>query len=177
MGLRKLFSILTLNERGLSYAIDKKRRTLSRQLSEQLSHTVRYGPFKGMKLSEDNWWGSADRAAMLLGIYEQEILQQLRNVAQTRDVFIDLGAADGYYSIGALKSGQFKTSYAFEISDEGKRIITKNAQLNGCANSLRLHGKAESDFTKNIDLVEIDGKVYAFYGWNGKNVGNANRIE
>ena len=58
----------------MAIAISKKRRTLANELSAQMDHTVKYGPFLGMKFSPENWWSSSDRAGMLLGIYEKEIL-------------------------------------------------------------------------------------------------------
>ena len=155
MGLRTLFSILTLNERGLSYAVEKKRTLLSRQLSLGAGHTVQYGPFKGMKFAADDWWGGADRGAMLLGLYEKEVLQSMVEIAPDRDVFVDLGAADGYYSIGALTSGRFKSSHAFEITEQGRRVIASNAQLNACSDRLIIHGKATSDFYQALSEDEL----------------------
>ena len=169
MGLRKLWSILTLNERGLSYAVEKKRRLMSQQLSQQVGHTVQYGPFKGMKFSSNEWWGGADHAAMLLGLYEKEVLQSLMDSDTGRDVFVDLGAADGYYSIGALTSGRFKTSYAFEITDQGRRVIAANAQLNGCTDRIQILGQATSEFYQQLPadqlgravvLVDVEGAEF-----------------
>lgn len=155
MGLRKLFSILTLNERGLSYAVEKKRKLLSQQLSQKARHTVQYGPFRGMKFAAQDWWGGADRGAMLLGLYEKEVLQSLMHTPAERDVFIDLGAADGYYSIGALTSGRFKTSYAFEITEKGRRVIADNARLNGCADRIKVLGQATPDFYQQLPADEL----------------------
>ena len=107
MGLRKIFSLLALNEIGMSYAINKKRKLLALNLSSQFKYTIKYGPFKEMVFSCDHWWGRSDRAAMLLGIYEEEVLNSIMTVSNKYDVFIDLGAADGYYSIGSLISQKF----------------------------------------------------------------------
>ena len=80
MGLRKIFSMLSMDQRGMSIAIHKKRKLLSQELSRTLNNTVKYGPFTGMIFSRDHWWGNSDRGAMLLGIYEQEILNSLMSV-------------------------------------------------------------------------------------------------
>lgn len=155
MGLRKIFSIVTLNDRGLAYAIDKKRKQLSRLIGQMTNNTVQYGPFKGLKLSESDWWGSADKGAMLLGLYEQEIQQSIVRVGPERDVFIDLGAADGFYSIGMLKTGQYKVSHAFEMSEKGRDTISQNAQLNELAECVFIHGKADADFDKLLTPEEL----------------------
>jgi hypothetical protein len=169
MGLRKLFSILTLNERGLSYAIDKKRKLISRRLGELTGNTVRYGPFKGLKLPDVDWWGGAERGAMLLGLYEQEVQHSIMQVASGRDVFVDLGAADGFYSVGMLITGRFKTSYAFERSPKGREVIAQNAVLNGCGSKVKIFGRAGPDFdnalsseelARSVILIDVEGAEF-----------------
>jgi hypothetical protein len=159
MGFRKIFSKLLLNERGISIAIDKKRKLLSRELSAHMKHTIMYGPFSNMIFCDDYWWGSSDRAAMLLGIYEEEVLNSIMSVSNKYNVFIDLGAADGYYSIGTLISRKFKKSYSFEISDKGREVIQKNATLNKVSNKLHILGEATKYFYKSIPIKDLNSAV------------------
>ena len=42
MGLRKIFSLLALNERGMSLAINKKRKLLALNLSSQFKYTIKF---------------------------------------------------------------------------------------------------------------------------------------
>ena len=83
---------------------------------------------------------------MLLGIYEKEVLEALMHVPNKYNVFIDLGAADGYYSVGTLVSKKFEKGYSFEISDKGREVILKNAILNKVDKSLNVFGEAKKDF-------------------------------
>ena len=159
MGLRKIFSMLLMNQRGMSIAIHKKRKLLSQELSAVMNNTIKYGPFAGMIFSRDYWWGNSDRGAMLLGIYEQEILSAIMSVQNKYNVFIDLGAADGYYSIGSLISQKFNVSYAFEISIKGREVIQNNATLNNCSNKLHIFGEATKNFYKSIPKKELDSAV------------------
>jgi hypothetical protein len=159
MGLRKIFSKLLMDERGISIAIDKKRKLLSRELSMHMKHTIKYGPFSNMVFCNDYWWGGSDRAAMLLGIYEQEVLNSIMSVSSKYDVFIDLGAADGYYSIGSLISRKFQKSYSFEISDKGRDVIQKNADLNKVSNKLHIFGEATKCFYKSIPKKDLNSAV------------------
>jgi len=159
MGLRKIFSVLVLNKRGMSIAVGKKRQSLSIELSERMQHTIKYGPFAGMKFIHDNWWGGSDRGAMLLGIYEEEVLHSIMTSPKKYDVFIDLGAADGYYSIGSLISRRFKTSYSFEISTKGRDIIQKNAILNKVDNKLHIFGEATQNFYTSIPKKDLDRAI------------------
>ena len=159
MGLRKIFSLLALNERGMSLAINKKRKLLALNLSSQFKYTIKYGPFKGMIFSRDHWWGGSDRAAMLLGIYEEEVLNSIMTVSKKYNVFIDLGAADGYYSIGSLISQKFRASYSFEISTKGREVIEKNATVNQVSDKLHIFGEATKDFYKNIPKKDLNSSV------------------
>src|ERR1700722_10509621 len=80
--------------------IDRRRIELSEIIQKELNGTVSYGPFKGLKLSRDAWWGRTEIASILLGLYEKEILDSLMSIPSTHRTLIDLGAADGYYGIG-----------------------------------------------------------------------------
>ena len=82
---------LGISETG---AIHKRRIRISGELDEVFNSTVRYGPFKGLKLSSNTWWGGTDRGSMLFGIYEKEVLDSLQNIPLKFNTFIDLGAAD-----------------------------------------------------------------------------------
>ena len=159
MGLRKIFSLLVLDERGLSIAINKKRKLLALDINSRFKHTIKYGPFKGMVFSQDHWWGASDRSAMLLGIYEEEILNSLMSIPSKYNVFVNIGAADGYYSIGSLVSGKYTMSYAFEISAKGRDIISKNAVLNKVAGKLKIFGEATKDFYKEIPKKHIKKSI------------------
>lgn len=159
MGFRKLFSKLLMNERGIWIAISKKRKSLSRDLSIRMKHTIKYGPFSDMVFCQDYWWGGSDRAAMLLGIYEEEVLNSIMSVSNKYNIFIDLGAADGYYSIGSLVSQKFQKSYSFEISAKGREVIKKNATLNHVSNKLHIFGEATKDFYTNIPRKDLNSAV------------------
>ena len=143
----------------MSIAIGKKRQSLSLQLSDRMNHTVKYGPFAGMKFTQDNWWSGSDRGAMLLGIYEEEVLRSIMTCPKKYNVFIDLGAADGYYSIGSLINGRFNTSYSFEISSKGRYVIKKNAFLNKVDNKLNVFGEANQNFYTSIPKKDLDKAI------------------
>lgn len=130
-----------------------RRFRLGQKLSKLFDNTVAYGPFKGLILSDTSWWGAADRGSMLLGLYEQEVLTTLTQLAVGRETLIDLGAADGYYAVGSVSSGLFTRSIAFEISPEGRTAIGDNAERNLVSDLVRVLGEAESDF-----LTELQAK-------------------
>jgi hypothetical protein len=155
---------------GWEDQIQQRRLLISKQLDERFGSQVKYGPFRGLKLSKATWWGTTDRAGMLLGLYEQEILSVLANIPlEYRRSFIELGAADGYYAVGVLVNGLFERSYCFEISERGQQAIAANAELNGVGPHVQIRGIAETDFHAMLPpsaignstlLIDVEGAEF-----------------
>ena len=120
--------------------------------------TIAYGPFKGFKFDPASSWGE-DRGSMILGIYEQEILESLEQISSRFKTFIDLGAADGYYGIGVLVNTIFSKSYCFEISENGREVIAKNAALNNVIDKVVIKGEARKDFYEGIPSEDLKSSV------------------
>lgn len=144
---------------GIGSSIKKRKLKLSMILNKLFDSTVAYGPLKGLKLISNAWWGESDKASMLLGLYEQEVLMSLLNVPKTHRTFIDLGAADGYYGIGLLVNNHYDKSYCFEISKRGQLTIAKNAELNLVSQKVTIYGKAEQDFFKLLSPDQLSSSV------------------
>jgi hypothetical protein len=139
--------------------IHRRRLKISHKLNKLFNSTVKYGPFKGLKFSNKTWWGSSDIGSMLLGIYEKEILNSLMNIPKNYSTFINLGAADGYYCIGALINNLFQHSICYEISKEGRKIIKENAELNNVIKKIDIRGIAKKKFFTELPLKTISDSV------------------
>jgi len=147
--------------------IIQRRERLSQQLYEKMHGSVAHGPFKGLTLDATPFWGRADIASMLLGCYELEVIEALHSQEfLSKSHFVDIGAADGYYVVGGLKSGRFKTADCFELTESGRGAILKNAQRNGVADRLRIFEKADRyfpailadiDWGNTVVLCDIEG--------------------
>jgi len=121
---------------------------------------VAHGPFKGLVLDATPFWGGVDMASMLLGCYELEVIEALHSPEfLTRSHFVDIGAADGYYVVGGLKSGRFKTADCFELTELGRGVILKNAQLNEVADRLRIFERADSNFPATLADTDWENTV------------------
>lgn len=148
--------------------VRRRREELSRQVGRLLDYTVRYGPFKGVRILPESWWG-ADTAATLLGLYEKEVLESLQSVPSTHRTFVELGAANGYYGVGTTASGLFERAYCFERSLPGRRLIQANARLNGVSEKVCVLPTAGADFIRfvprdlrrqSVILVDIEGAEF-----------------
>jgi len=132
---------------------------LSNKIDKLFESTVRYGLFKGLKLSNNSWWGKKERAAILLGIYELEVLEWLKGIPGNYNTFIDVGAAEGYYAVGVLVSNKFKNTICFEMSESGRNVIKKNALLNNVVERIQIYGRAELGFYNLIPKEILDISV------------------
>lgn len=114
---------------------------------------VAYGPFKGMRLSQEVWWGHYDLITKTLGVYEHHVLEKLFELRGATHVpFVDIGAADGYFAIGAAVSGLSQTVYAYEITTRGREALAYNAQINGCLEKITICAEANFDSLSQLIL-------------------------
>ena len=162
IALKKLisWSILKLKRYlGFHGPFEYRKKFLSKKLDEKFNSTVQYGPFAGLKFSPYSSWGMGDRASMLLGLYEKEIITSLQNIPNKYKVFINLGAADGYYCIGVLVSKIFEKSYCYEMNVVSQKIIKKNAELNNVDSKILISGFADKYFYNDLKNDEKDRSV------------------
>ena len=126
------------------------RYVLSERIARECDYTVANGPFTGLELSRDSWWSAADRGMMLLGYYEAEVLAQLADLCDGAAWLIDIGAADGYYAVGAVKAGLVPSAVCFEMSAEGRSVIQSNSAMNGVSDEIVVLGLAGRNFLDEI---------------------------
>ena len=138
----------------------ERRLRVSKEVFEMKKGVVGYGPLKGLRLADDAWWGAPDKASMLLGIYEQELLETLCSKPLTdRSYFIDIGAADGYYGIGLVTAGFYKKSFCFEISEKGRQTIQEGARVNRVSEKVEVFGAADHTLAQQLPQGCIDDAV------------------
>lgn len=152
--------------------IRERQERISLEVFDQLNGYVKYGPFTGLKLDRNTWWGKLDLASQCLGLYEKEIIDVIGKIKPgDYDCFIDIGAADGYYAIGMLISGKFNKTTCFEITAEGREVIANNWEKNGSPGELNIFGEATAQSlaalpAKNTEnafvLVDIEGFEFDF---------------
>lgn len=139
--------------------VQQRRVALYEELGRQFDDTVRYGPFAGMTLPRETSWAGPDRAPMLLGLYEQEVVAVIAAHRNAAGVFVDLGAADGFYGVGVLHAGWFATAYCYEMSELGRKTLRRNAEQNGVGDRVIVRGRAARDFHEDIPPQHLAGAV------------------
>ena len=135
-------AIKVLGTQRLHSAVSKaRRRELSSELSERFGNMVLSGPFKGMILPvERSWAGDGDFAPKLIGSYESNINDALQEaVARNPDIVINVGCAEGYYTVGLARLLPNATIHAFDIDIRAQRICARAAMENGVADRVVIH--------------------------------------
>ena len=105
-------------------------------------NTVAHGAFKGMHLPEASYWGQTDGSAKILGTYERQVTDRLEEFAQPDGLLLDIGSADGFFAIGALRAGFFSRCVCFERSEKGQAVLHANATKNGVLDRVTILGEA-----------------------------------
>jgi hypothetical protein len=116
------------------------------------------GPFRGLRY----WRGGDAPIAKLLGVYECEVSPWIAQaLATTPASFIDLGAADGYYAVGAKVACPQLDVVAFELAATARRELTQLARLNGTSIAIRGRATARALAMLHLDravvLCDIEG--------------------
>ncbi|MEM9032062.1 MAG: hypothetical protein AAGB18_05400 [Pseudomonadota bacterium] len=137
-------------------------------LREIHGNRVAHGPFRGMRLPEHASWGQSDVSAKILAVYERQITDRLVDLADPKGGLIDLGAADGYFAVGALFAGLFASCHAFEAREKARAGLAKTADLNGVADKLNIAGEATGPdvaaaaetLASGVVLCDIEGAEF-----------------
>jgi ribosomal protein L11 methylase PrmA len=92
---------------------------------------VQTGPFKGVTLLPQYMWGDGDTAAKLLGVYENELHEFVESaVAAAPDAVINVGCAEGYYSIGLAHRLKTVSVLAVDVDARAAAIVQATAEAN-----------------------------------------------
>lgn len=93
---------------------------------------VQGGPFRGMRYIERAH--CSQLAPKIAGTYEQEIQPYLSQLLAAKpDAFIDIGAAEGYYAVGAAFANWSPRIVAFEAETDARQSLVELLALNQLA--------------------------------------------
>jgi hypothetical protein len=134
-----------LHERRLQEDFQRKvgRPELDRWFTERHGGVVLHGPFAGLRYPPQAAPRVHHLVAKLLGSYEAEIADVVAAQIERRPpVFVDVGAADGYYAVGIARASPSTEVHAYEIDPVARRVLRATARENGA--EVKVHGPANS---------------------------------
>jgi precorrin-6B methylase 2 len=115
---------------------------------------VANGPFEKLQYPSGQSVGSV-LFPKLLGSYESElhsvINELLRNGYNT---VVDVGCAEGYYTVGFAMRLQHAEVYAFDIDPHARKLCAEMARLNGVADRIHIGEFCNEEVLRSIPLGE-----------------------
>ena len=140
---------------------------LTRRTIRKARGEVQTGPFRGMKYIEKAYCSSI--CPKLTGTYEKEIQNTIKQLLRQKfDAFIDIGSAEGYYTVGFARYGNCDQVFSFECSEKALILQQALAEKNGVKSKLRLLGSCNCDNLRsviknslNFILCDVEGYEYA----------------
>lgn len=124
---------------------------ITRFIIDQTNAIVQSGPFKGMRLCLRFSWGDGDIGPKLLGVYEQELHSAINEFAGNAYAeIVDIGSAEGYYSVGAAMLFRDLTVRAYDTNRESHGILRENAELNGVAGRVVVSGLCDGPLLESL---------------------------
>ena len=120
------------------------------------------GPFKGMKFLKESSEGC--HVAKLLGTYEQPLHNYLEKIISfDYKLIINIGSAEGYYSVGLAMRSKASRILSFDINEEAQKACKELAIENDVEDSIQI----ESEFypsilkdykhTKSLLICDVEG--------------------
>ncbi len=122
------------------------------------------GPFKGMRYLETAFYSAY--YPKLLGVYEREVVPPIEQaIARKPKLVVNIGAAEGYYSVGLALRLPFARVVAFESDKYARKLLERLARLNRIEQRLSIHGECTPTLLQNcledcadaFVLVDIEG--------------------
>ncbi|MFC5455144.1 class I SAM-dependent methyltransferase [Prosthecobacter fluviatilis] len=130
----------------------KKRRSeaVKSAFGEKLE--VLAGPFAGMKYHFESHGSSI--VPKLVGVYEEPIAGWVAEIPQKQyDRIVDVGAAEGYYTVGFAYKNMARVVHGFDISEEARKMLERLAALNNVRDKVTVNGLCDAG-----KLQELAGK-------------------
>lgn len=118
----------------LMVAAGERRRAVLRDVVAATDGVVAAGPFQGMSIDTRTSWGDGALIPKLLGCYEAEVVDALAGLKDRAfDIVINVGCAEGFYSVAAARFLGIPRSVAVDLDPEARAATLRNAEANGVA--------------------------------------------
>jgi hypothetical protein len=112
------------------------------------------GPFRGLVMN----LSLRTQTQLYLGLYERETFRWINRLSRDLATAIDIGVAEGEFTLFFLKRTNAMKVWAFEPDREVLPLLRDNLRLNGLTDTARLELRHEfvSESTNNGDQVSLD---------------------
>lgn len=126
-----------------------RRRRVSKSLFDRYDGEVQRGPFAGIRMDRHNSASKGQLGLKIFGLYESVVVEAIEQFGPFTD-FINIGACDGYFTLGLLKSGLAKRSICFETVKSRQKAIRRYAENNDLGDRVVVLGTANEQIGRQI---------------------------
>ena len=136
-GLRDILLSSAEFWQGRSSRAVEERQNINDLVIRSTGLIVQSGPFAGMRMVDLSTRGDGDIAPKLLGTYEAELHPSFERFRNRRyDAIVDVGCAEGYYSVGAARLFPGTPVFAYDVDKGALEILQALSLQNGCADQI-----------------------------------------
>jgi hypothetical protein len=122
---------------------------IAKKIGELTDYRVQDGPFRGMILYPELF--GQHMSPKLLGTYEDELHSFFYRAKQINvDCVVNVGSAEGYYSVGASLLWKNAVVHSFDLVKKSRLVTAKHGRINGVSKRLKIGGRAEPATLESI---------------------------
>lgn len=122
-------------QRYLQQVADARRKELIPYVYTHTFGKVQTGPFKDMIVTPKTMWGDGDTVGKILGLYENELHEFIEHAIVSKpDAVINVGCAEGYYSVGLAKRLPHTPVLAVDMDARSESAVKNNCAANKIKN-------------------------------------------
>lgn len=148
--------------RARRYERDLRERQDITAVAERMDPVVQAGPFAGLRYPPERLADVDAPVAKLQGVYEREIIDVFASAVGC-PLFVDIGAADGYFAVGMAHASRATVVHAYDIARSARELCATVARLNSAEQRVIIRRRftrkdlAELDLTGALVLCDIEG--------------------
>jgi hypothetical protein len=125
------------------------------------------GPFRGMQYTGEN--SGSTLMPKILGTYELELAEPFWSWLRIPNLkLLDIGAAEGYYSVGTLFLNKSALVTAFEMNANARAMLNRLAEQNEVSDRLKILGECRqreliellSAYSPDVLIVDVEGAEF-----------------
>lgn len=143
----------------LVLAAHHRRIELEKQLLKTFNNQIADGPFKGAK--QAGFAHGSTLCPKILGSYENELSNRIKNLTRNKSCFIDIGCAEGYYTTGIGLKYDVPVIIGVDISNPAIEQAKKSAEINNiskkCIFETSIENASNHLSTNCLAMIDVDG--------------------
>lgn len=132
-----------------------RRRRVSKTLFDRYDGEVQRGPFAGLKLDRKNSASKGQLGLKIFGLYESVVVEAIEKFGPFGDL-VNIGACDGYFTLGLLRSELAKRSICFETVRSRQKAIQRYAADNDLDDRVVVLGTADERIGAQIARYDFE---------------------